>query len=52
LWSSTSSDACALAKETSGCTCSHLREHTRLGARASRSRRVYEGKMPSLPGEM
>jgi hypothetical protein len=27
-------------------------EHTRLGARASRPRRVYEGTMPSRPGEM
>jgi len=30
----------------------HLREHTRLGARASRPRRIYESKMPSLPGDM
>ncbi|GEM_PF-6524502 len=32
--------------------CSHLGEHTRLEVRAGRPRRVYEGKMPSLPGDM
>jgi len=32
--------------------CSHLGEPTRLGARASRPRRISAGKMPALPGEM
>jgi|GEM_PF-2155513 len=35
-----------------GRNCSPLGQPTRLGARASRPRRVYAGKLPALPGDM